>query len=534
MVLSLMAVTSMIGILLRINASLLVEIPARGGAITEGVIGNPRLINPILAESDVDRDLSALVFAGILRRTDTGILAPELAETYSISADGTAYRVTLRNDATFHDGTPVTASDVAFTIERIQDPGVESPYRADFSGVSVQVIDPQTIEFTLPAPYAPFIENLTVGILPQHIWARAQPQEMEYSQFNVEPIGAGPYVIETIDRDDSGMASAIHLAAFSDYVRGEPNISRYTVVFFRAEPALIEALRSGTITAASGIPAYLAREFADAKTLTTHHAPLPRVFGLFYNTNRAPVFAKREVREALDVLIDRNALISQALAGYGVAITSATMATSALPAKDPAQLLTDAGWQRNDAGVWQKKEKTGTTELSFAIATADIPELVRAGESLVAQLTQFGASVELTVLPSVDLAQTVIRPRKFDVLLFGQVVGRETDVYPFWHSSQRNDPGLNIAMYTNIDADAALETLRESTDPKKRAEALGVFEREMRTDRPAAFLFMPELVIILPSEVQNVTLSGVVDAADRFATIAQWYIQTDSVWPWFQ
>ena len=524
---------------MRANAMLLVEIPAEGGTIIEGAIGVPRFINPLIAESDTERDLVSLIYAGLLDRDPNGMLSGELAETYSISEDGLTYRFTLRDNLTFHDGSPVTADDVAFTIALAQNPTIESPYRVDFAGVTVSVLSPLEVEFKLPSPYAPFLENMTIGILPRHIWETAQSEEIPTSQFNIEPIGAGPYKIDFIERDSSGIATSYHLEAFNDYARNEPHIRSIVFTFFRNEADVLEALAGGTINAASGISSAEARAYEASDTLQVVHAPLPRTFGVFFNYNRAQMLAKTEVRRALSLVLDRSKIVDASLGGFGVPLATPFLdiagTTTPADSERATTLLENGGWTRRASdNKWVLETKESTTELAFTITTAEVPELLKAAEEVARQWNEFGASVSTTSFPPADLALSVIRPRKFDTLLFGMVTGREHDLYPFWHSSQRNDPGLNIASYANIDADSALTTLREETNPEERTEALGHFLTEVATDAPAAFLFAPELVYVAPKSLQNASLNGVTSSADRFATVSEWYMNTDTVWPFLE
>ena len=137
----------------------LIDMPRNGGIYTEGIVGTPRFANPLLAVSGPDRDLTAVVYAGLMKRNATNELVPELAQEYSVSTDGTVYTFTLKDGLTFHDGTPLTADDVVYTIKQAANPAVRSPLYANWEGVKVEAKDARTVSFTLPEPYAPFIEN---------------------------------------------------------------------------------------------------------------------------------------------------------------------------------------------------------------------------------------------------------------------------------------------------------------------------------------------------------------------------------------
>ena len=135
-------VTSGIVLIWNIQQEFLIEVPTEGGSLTEGVIGSPRFISPLLATSDTDRDLTTLVYSGLLRASTSGLI-PDLAESFSVSEDGLEYTFTLRENIKWHDGEPVTADDVVFTIEKAQDPTLRSPKRAVWEGVVVEKVDEQ-------------------------------------------------------------------------------------------------------------------------------------------------------------------------------------------------------------------------------------------------------------------------------------------------------------------------------------------------------------------------------------------------------
>src|SRR3989338_3712877 len=139
-----------------LNANVTTTIPSAGGSLTEGVVGTTRFINPLLAQSDPDRDLTKLVYSGLMRATPNNHFIKDLAADVSISEDGTTYTFILRDDAMFHDGTLVSADDVVFTIMMAQNPDVKSQRRADWEGVAAETVDVKTVRITLPHPYAPF------------------------------------------------------------------------------------------------------------------------------------------------------------------------------------------------------------------------------------------------------------------------------------------------------------------------------------------------------------------------------------------
>ena len=527
-----------------VDSWFLKEIPKRGGSFTEGVIGTSRYINPILSFSDTDRDLTSLVYSGLLKAKSDGSFVGDLAENYSISPDGKVYTFTIRKNAVFHDGTPVTADDVIFTIQKVQDPTLKSPKRANWTGVVVEKKDDKTVTFTLKQPYAPFIENTTLGILPKHIWNGASSEEFAFSQFNIEPVGSGPYKISSTVRNTSGIPESITLQSFDHYTLGTPYVSNITFKFYQNETDLVAAYGKGNVEAIHSISGNTASELAKKGTRIERY-PLPQVFAIFFNQNSNQVFVHKEVRQALDSITSRKPLIDQVLYGFGTeaagpippgfasfeSIAPQEEASSSISAAQT--ILEKAGWKKNSNGIYELKSKTKTETLAFSISTGDAPELKKAAELLRQQWQALGADVTVKIFEMNDLNQSIIRPRKYDSLLFGEVVGRELDLYAFWHSSQRNDPGLNIAMYTNAKADKFLEDARATSDETVRIDTYQKLEKEIFTDTPAVFMYSPDFIYVLPSSLKGFSLGKIVTPSDRFADVEKWYIETDKVWSIF-
>ncbi len=240
------------------------------------------------------------------------------------------------------------------------------------------------------------------------------------------------------------------------------------------------------------------------------------------------------------MVVDRGNIIENVLHGYGTPIDGplpsdksvlATTSTATSTIADAQKILEKAGWKKNpDTGIYELKTKSSTSVLSFSLSTANIPELVNSARIVEEAWKTLGAQIDVRIFEPSDLNQTVIRPRKYDSLLFGLVIGRTPDLYPFWHSSQRNDPGLNIALYTNAKVDKALESIRSATDETKVAESYIAFEKEISNDTPAIFIWSPDFIYALPKRLRGVELGEITTPSDRFLDVSNWYINTDKVW----
>jgi peptide/nickel transport system substrate-binding protein len=531
-------------ILARTNDLFMMEIPQKGGSLTEGIIGRPRFINPVIARSDADRDMSELIYSGLLRFSPEGAIAPDLAERYEVSPDGLTYTFTLRPELFWHDGMPVTSSDVSFTIEKVGDPSltIKSPRRASWEGVTVETPDPRTVIFRLKQSYAPFLENATMGILPRHIWENVAPTEFDVTYHNLKPIGSGPYRIERIVQDDEqGLPLYYDLVAFQRYARGEPYITHLRIQFFGNTNERSDAHASQQIDQMHTLDPRDAVALEE-NGLPIRQSPLPRVFAAFFNQNHQPLFTDTLVRQALERAVDRQAIVEEVLLGYGrpldgpipTNLNPATATSSELRQAEAREMLTRAGWEPGEDGVLVKTDKKkNTTRLSFSIAVPDVEELRHTAELLALAWETLGAEVSVKVYELSTFSADVLAPRKYDVIFYGQVIGRTPDLYPYWHSSQRIAPGLNISLYANKKVDTLLEGARKEHDPELRNQALSDIASIIVSEAPAIFVYSPDFLYATSPRLHGVTTGLMITESERFLGVSEWYTESERVWKWF-
>lgn len=531
-------IASVAWMLALLNKDHSIRVPAAGGTYTEGVLGTPRFINPVLADSSVDEDITRLVYAGLMRSHGTGVV-PDLAKSFTVSDDGLTYTFTLRDNVTFHDKTPVTADDVVFTIESVQNSAIKSPKRASWTGVAVEKLDAQTIQFQLSQPYAGFLQNTTLGILPRHLWGSLSPEQFSFNELNVRAVGAGPYKIKRIQRTKAGVPEKITFTAFKNFAPQQPYIKRVIVRFYANKAELETALTKGGVDAISAIDPETAAQFASKNKFDVLTTPLPRVFGLYFNKNEAPIFLDTDVVEALDVAINKAAIVKRVLQDYGTPLDTPIppgvlgyepATTSELTTEErksqAGSILDKAGWVLNEDA---QRVKDGSP-LSFTLATSNSPELKEVAAMIKEQLAEIGISVDVQVFEAGNLEQDIIRPREYQALLFGQVIQHDTDLFAFWHSSQRNDPGLNVALYTDTETDRALSSALEISDNAERKELYASFTEAIKKDKPAIFLYAPDFIYVTKKRYPGILLDTVRKTADRWNGIHTWYLDTNNVW----
>lgn len=524
---ALIGAMSIIGTLSYIRA-FQVSVPAYGGSLTEGVVGSPRFPNPVLAVSDVDRDIVALTYAGLMGYDADGEFVPVLAQSVERSPDGATYTFVLREEARFSDGTPVTADDVAFTVGLVQDPATKSPIAAQWNGVRTEVLDSRTIRFTLPQAYAGFIDETTLGILPRRLWENVSAEALPFHRYTDEPVGAGPFSLRSVSRTRDGSVESYRLEASDTYSLGRPYLDSITLAFFEDQAALRDAVASGSVDSAYGV--------TGARTL---RAPYERVFGVFFNGETSAALEERAVRRALSLAIDRERIVADTFSGYATPINGALPPGGdlpQLPLPDPAtrlqlarESLEDAGWTFDtELGRWSKDDD----ELAVELVTSNAPELRAVAGEIAADWTALGVPVELTFYAPTELSQQAIRPRTYQALLFGQVVRGMPDLSAFWASTERTGTGLNITQFSNPEADRLVRELRTGTSQDPAAASTRVQEL-IAEDAAAAFLYTPDFVYSVPKSLYGVTPGRIGVPSDRFRGVHGWHRYAERVWPIF-
>ncbi len=538
-VVSFFAVAGTVALLFWLGALYVVStkaVPKAGGEYTEGVAGQPRYVNPILSQtSEADADLVELIYSGLFSYDASGNLVKRLAADYNISEDGKIYTVTLRPGTKWHDGEELTADDVLYTVQAIQNPAYKSPLRSSWQSVDAVAVDRYTVTFSLQKPYFGFLENLTVGILPKHIWENIAPENFFLADYNLAPIGSGPYSFFKSEKDSSGNMLSYELRAWNNYFDGAPFISKVIFHFYPDETALIDAYNRKEVLGIDSVMPENLPKLEERKSTHIYAINIPRIFSVFFNVTKNIPLASDEVREALNYATDREAIIQEVLSGKGQPAFGAFLpfmtgydASVIMPSfdKNKANEILDAhGWVRGEDGVRVK----GGVVLEMTLTVPDWPELSRTADLLKTQWEQIGARITVNVVGASDLQQNIIRPREYQALLFGEAAMLDSDPYSFWHSSQKRDPGLNLALFDNKGADDILASLREELDKEKQKEQYRAFQEILTKENPAVFLYTPTYLYVVSSTIKGIDIQNIDTAHSRLSNIKDWYIDTKRI-----
>ncbi len=297
-------------------------VPANGGDYSEALIGQPKYINPLFTSAnDIDADLASLIYSGLFKYNDKQKLMPDLASTYTVSPDGKIYDINLRQDAKWSDGEPLNSDDIVYTFETIQDPEVGSPLIAAFQNAKIEKTGDFSVRFTLKEPFAPFLSSLTVGIIPQHIWANVPPSGIRLAKTNLQPVGSGAWKFSKLTKDSSGNIQSYSFDRNESYYKDIPHLKTLAFKFYTDYAQAASALKNQEVMAVSFIPNDLANKIA-GKNFQLYKFELPQYTALFFNQDTAPILKTNDMRLALNLAIDKNKILTEALSNQGEVINS--------------------------------------------------------------------------------------------------------------------------------------------------------------------------------------------------------------------
>jgi peptide/nickel transport system substrate-binding protein len=479
--------------------------------------------------------LAQIVYNGLLEYDDRGNLRPDLAESYDISDDKTIYTFHIKKNVAWHDGTSLTAQDVFFTINVISDPSYKSPLRSNWQGIETNLLDDYTVEFKIKSPYVGFLNNLTFGILPKHIWESIQPDNFHLAKMNLEPIGTGPYKYSSIQKDTKNNIISYKLISNPAYFEGKPYISKITFNFYSDESSAIDAYNRKEIMGISNLSSQKISAIKTIQSTDVHRFNVPRYFSVFFNQTKSVPLASDEVRESLAYATDRKEIINKVLAGNGDPAYSPFLPgmigySDNIDKKEfdlakANDILEQKGWKKSDDGLRAKNN----IPLKINLVTTDWEELAQTAQILKSQWEKVGAQIDVSAYSISDIQQNYIRPREYEALLFGQVSGGDPDPHSFWHSSQKKDPGLNLSLFGTTDTDKLIEEGWTEFDKDKRAALYVDFQKKLQDEVPAVFLYSPKYIYPVNKGVRGIDIKTLIAPSKRFSDINHWYLKTKRV-----
>lgn len=508
-------------------------VPAAGGQYTEGILGQPEYINPVIASSQTDLDLVKMIYSNL----------SDISDSITPSADFKTWDVRLKQGLTWQDGQQLTSDDVVFTVDSIQNPDANSPLYQSWQGVTVSRVSELEVRFTLATPYAFFGDTLkNLYILPKHLFANTPPGNWHLSDYNLKPIGSGPYQFVSYNKNSNGFISSYQLSAWNGTIEAHPLIQNFNFDFFSNGNALVQSFNNGTIDGFGNVsPADIAKI---TRPDNTYAWPTSAYYAVFFNQSLNLGLQDPAVREALSAVLDRNALVAAALGGYGTpeygpvpqgaanynsAVASGTAATASTTFAE--NLLTNAGWTVSSSSPFRSKTIRGVTvPLVVNLTVPRIDFLTNTAQYLQSAWQAIGVQVNITPDSSNNIVNNLIPARNYESLIFGNVLGPSSDLYSFWDSSQDFAPGLNLSLYNNPTVNMLIERARANPNRASSSQELAAAQTDIVADYPAIFLYSPDYVYVTGKNVQGISTSTLlIDPSDRFREVESWYLNTARV-----
>ncbi|TRZ78376.1 peptide ABC transporter substrate-binding protein [bacterium] len=510
-----------------------IQTPAEGGVYTEGMIGQPRYINPILSDnSKIDTDISSLIFSGLLKYDENGSIVCDAAESFTISDDKKTYTITMRDGMLWHgnDNQSFDTEDLEFTFKLITDSTYNSPLYDNFRSVELFIDDNLTARFVLKQPYAPFLQNLTFKILPKHIWESVSVNGFTLASANLRPIGSGPFQIDNLKKNNDGLVRSILLKKFDDFYGDDSFIKNIEFYFYNNKEELLGAYQKKEILGISQLPDDYQEYLPDLSNTNLHKIYLPQFFSVFINQKNNKILEDTGIRATLATSIDRNMIIQEALNNTALPVDKIIPPLSisnndATP--DPVhpydkELAIDAleqmGWIDSDADGIRDKEEL---KLEFTLTTSDQDWIIKVAEEIKKQWETIGVNIIINT----DLQNDTIKNRDYELLLFGQSPIASSDPCAFWHSSQQEYPGINLSLFSNSTADTILENIRTTFDETDKLKLFTEFQEILTAEIPSIPLLQPFEIFATNQKIGGINIVADRYPLSRFSNINKWYIQ---------
>jgi peptide/nickel transport system substrate-binding protein len=558
-------IASLVGVPALIPAAPTAEPPASPDPIVtrpyrEGVVGHPFSISPLTARTQADRDLVALIFSALVKNGPSGTMLPDLAESWTVDSSGATWTFELRPDARWHDGEPITAQDVAFTIRTLQDPEYAGPAAGSWKDATVQAIGPRTVVFTLTNPLGGFLQAATQPIAPVHLLGDVPVTALADDPFGQQPVGSGPFALVRLEADTAELAPAStvipaegarpgasqpvvdSLATAAPTTRPtslSPYLAGIEFHYFDAVDDLVSAYRAGELDAASGLPPDVAGELASSPDSRLLRYPGSTLTAVLFNLRpNRHVFTTPAIRTAFLAAIDRPALIDEA---FGMVAGAANgPIPPASPWFDPAgapsvgydvpaaqKALKDAGWKKLD-NAWRRP--TDDAPLTFELLSPDAvsnPGLYAAAAAVAADWKYIGIQVTHLPLSPGEFVSDRLSTADFTVAVADVTIGLDPDLYPLLASSQTLTGGSNVIGLQDPTLDSLLLAARKPGSDAARAAAYSALQVQLAKGQyllPLAFADEP---VVVRDTLQGPRLRQVSDRSDRFWDVLTWRLAAD-------
>lgn len=456
-----MSITMMVAVITMLPANVFAD--TRTDAIIGLQLEPPHLDPTSAAAGAIDQVLYANVYEGLTRFTEQGDIIPHLAASWEISDNGLLYHFTLQPDVMFHDGTPLDAAAVKFSLDRARADTSTNAQKALYAGIAnITINAPDQLTITLHQPDGNFLFKLAWGdaviIAPHNV-----------DQLRQSAIGTGAFKVKSWVKGDR-----IILEKNLDYWGAPPQLNAVTFRFISDPVAAMAAVQTGEIDAFPVFPApeNLAMLASDNRLALINGSTEGET--ILAINNARPPFDQRDVRRAIAMAINKQDIINGAMFGYGTAIGS----HFAPHHPDYIDLTNTPGYDPDMAR--QLLADAGVSDLHLTISLPPPVYARRGGEIIMAQLNQIGITVTLEPVEWAQWLEQVFRNRDYDLTIVSHTEPFDIGIYarPDYYF-QYDSPAFQSIM----------DKLDQETDPAKRTALLHQAQRVIADDQVNVFLF---------------------------------------------
>lgn len=511
---------------------------ASGGIYTEGLVGSFGRLNPILdLNNPADRDIDRLLFSALFKFDSRGIPQPDLAESWGVTPDGTIYNVTIRAEAVWHDGQPVTTQDVLFTLSllRSQYSAYPADVRALWDEVEVTLLSDKTIKFKLAEPFVPFLDYLTFGVLPKHLLENVPADQIANADFNLKPVGSGPYRFDRLVVENSQVTGVV-LAGSENYYGKSPFVQQIVFRYYPTAQAAMDAYQQGEVLGLSQVTTDILPAALIEKNLALYSSRLPKMSIILFNLKNTEVafFQEKNVRRALMLGLNRQWMVdtylhSQAIVADSPILPGTWAYYAGVPHIDydpdaAIALLKAESYVLPADGTLRAKE---SQQLTFTLLYPDDELHAKLAQSIQRDWAIIGVQVNLQAVSFDSLLNDYLIPRDYQAALVELDLSRspDPDPYPFWHQSEATG-GQNYSQWDNRTASEYLEQARVLVDMDIRARLYRNFQSIFAKELPALPLYYPVYTYGVDVRMRGVQLPPLFEPSDRFNNVSDWYLVT--------
>lgn len=461
-------------VLLYIYSFILALLPSH--TYIEGVEGQPETFFPTHATLETDKTMSEFLFRGLFRYDIYGTLVPDLAETWAISEDGLVYTIKIRDNQTWTDGTRISADDLIYSS--FKDP--------DLAYVATDKVDDLTVRFTLPNKYAAFLSLLTQGIIQENSLEKQDP---------LFPVSSGDYRLASISRN-GGIVSSVTLVTTNP----EYDLKKLVFRYYSNENELVTAAKLGEIHG------FTSEKKVELENFYEYKFPMQGIYYALYLNTESETLKDVALRQKLEKVLPIEDIINQRGINVEGPISRSLFTNKSIT-----------------FDKYDDEFKDNLPDIKINLVYPD----VYAHKEVAKKVKEFwedrlGIDVELVAVNPEDIVSQNIQTRNYDVLLYGQEVGRDPDRYVLWHSTQKEAPGLNLSKFEQVRADRALEEGRKELINEKRVIHYNEFQRVMSEDVPVIFLYHPFRHYYISKYVSGVGEKYTFTYSDRFLDLYNW------------